>query len=162
VADNPSPDLVLAPINGEERTVGQWLTMFHLVVVAVDPFTNESAWLLPTARRILTTYDQADCRVGWLVTGTPDEARRFLGPWAQEMLTFSDPDRTAVKGLGLEWLPAIVHLAMDGTIAGAAEGWDPWAWKAVTDNLSRVTAWSRPLVPAVGDPAPYPGTPALA
>jgi hypothetical protein len=162
MAANPPPDLVLAPINGERRTVAEWLNMFHLVLVALDPFTNESAWILPTAGRILTTYDQADCRVGWLVAGTPDECRQFLGPWSREILTFADPDRTAIRGLGLEWLPAWVHLGLDGSVIASAEGWDPAAWKACTELLSRMMSWSRPLIPAAGDPARYPGTPAVA
>jgi hypothetical protein len=44
---------------------------------------------------------------------------------------------------------------------GAAEGWDPAAWRAVIDSLVALTAWSRPEIPAAGDPAPYAGTTAL-
>jgi len=80
VVVNPPPDLVLAPINGEGRTLAEWVSIFQLVVVALDPFSNESAWILPTAARILTNYEQADCRIAWLVAGTPDECREFLGP----------------------------------------------------------------------------------
>jgi hypothetical protein len=136
--------------------------MFHLVFVALDPFTNESAWILPTAARILTVFDQADCRVAWLVAGaTPEECRLFLGPWADQILTFADPDREAVKAFGLERLPALVHLGIDGTIVGAAEGWDPAAWRAVTERLAKAMSWRAPAIPATRDPAPFPGTPAL-
>jgi hypothetical protein len=161
VATNPPLDVVLTPINGEARTLGQWLTTFHLVLAVVDPFTNESAWLLPTAARILSTYDEADCRVAWLVTGTVDECRQFLGPWSKEILTLADPDRTAVRALGLSELPALVDIGLDGTIIGAAEGWDPSAWREVTDTLSRLMRWSKPVIPTAGDPAPYAGSPAL-
>lgn len=157
---NPPLDLTLAPINGEPRPLEQWVTVFHLVVVVLDPFTDESAWLLPTASRILTNYEEADCRVGWLVAGNPEECRLFLGPWAREMLTFADPDRVAIKGLGLEYLPAIVDIGIDGTVIAAAEGWDPMAWRAVTENLSRILSWSRPAMPLANDPAPFPGSPA--
>ena len=159
---NPPLDLTLAPINGEERTLQQWLTTFHLVLVVLDPFTNESAWLLPTASRILTNYEQADCRVAWVVTGTPEECRLFLGPWAREILTFADPDRAIVKGLSLDRLPAIVHLGLDGTVINSAEGWDPDEWEAVTDTLSQIMSWNRPQIPAAGDPGPFEGTPAIA
>lgn len=158
---NPPLDLVLTPISGEGRSLSQWLTMFHLVVVALDPFTNESAWILPTATRILRTYDQADCRVAWLVTGTPEECRQFLGPLATEILTFADPDREAVKAFGLDQLPAIIHLGLDGTVINAAEGWHPLEWKAVTETLSQMMRWSRPVIPAPGDPAPFDGSPAV-
>lgn len=161
MATNPPSDLTLTPINGAGRSVAQLLTTFHLCFVALDPFTNESAWILPTAARILQTFEQADVRVAWLVTATPAECRMFLGPWAREILTFADPDRTAVKAFGLERLPAIVHLAMDGTVVNAAEGWSPPAWKRVTDHLAKITAWRAPSLPAPADPGPFEGTPAL-
>lgn len=161
MASNPPVDLTLTPLQGPPRSVGQLLTTFHLCFVALDPFTNESAWILKTAGRILETFEQANVRIAWLVAGTPDEARMFLGPWAQKMLTFSDPEREAIKHFGLEWLPAIVHLGMDGTIVSAAEGWDPLAWRAVTDRLAKITGWAGPVVPEPRDPLPFPGTPAL-
>jgi hypothetical protein len=159
---NPSPDLVLAPLVGKSRTVREWLTTFHLAFVALDPYTYESAWILETAGRILTTFEQADVRVAWLVTCSAEEAPVFLGPWSREVLTFVDPDRTAVKGFGLERLPAIVHLGMDLSIVNSSEGWDPHGWRKVTDELARITAWLPPVIPGPGDPAPFEGTPALA
>jgi hypothetical protein len=161
VARDPSPDLVLTPLRGQARTLSQQLVTFHLLFVALDPFTNESAWILPTAARILQVFEQADCRVAWLVTATPDECRMFLGPWADEMMTFADPERVAVKEFGLERLPAIVHVGMDGTSVSAAEGWNPTEWKAVTDKLAKIVGWRAPALPAQGDPGPFKGTPAL-
>jgi hypothetical protein len=161
VARDPSPDLALTPLRGQARTLAQQLVTFHLLFVALDPFTNESAWILSTAARILQNFEQADCRVAWLVTGTADECRLFLGPWADEMMTFADPDRAAVKEFGLERLPALVHVGMDCTAVGAAEGWDPAAWKAVTDRLARMVHWRGPVLPGPGDPGPFRGSPAL-
>lgn len=160
VSDAPA-DLALAPINGPSATFPQWLTTFHLVVVALDPYTSESAWLLPTVARILRVYDDADCRVALLVTCSPEEARQFLGPYAEEFLTFADPDREVVKALDLDQLPALVHVRQDLSIAGAAQGWHPQEWRAVTDELSRAMSWTKPVIPGPRDPAPYDGTPAL-
>ena len=160
VTDAPA-DLALAPLSGPTYPLSQWLTTFHLVVVVLDPYTAESAWLLPTVARILRVYDDADCRVALLVTCTPEEARQFLGPYAAEFLTFTDPDRDIVKALDVERLPAIVHVRQDLSIAGSAEGWDPPAWRAVTDQLSKAMSWTKPVVPGPRDPAPYEGTPAL-
>src|SRR3954463_9629766 len=101
VASNPPPDLVLTPVGRKGHTVREWLTTFELLFCAVDPFAHESAWILPTARRILTVYDEADCRVAWLCTGTDNEAKMFLSQSARDILTFVDPDHTAVKGFGL-------------------------------------------------------------
>jgi len=161
VASSPPLDTVLRPINATPRPLAQYLTTFHLVLVVLDPFTNESAWILETAGRVLTAFGQADCRVGWLVAGTADECREFLGPWAERFLTFADPDRDAIKALDLDRAPAIVHLAMDGTLVSYAQGWRPAAWQAVMDELARMLSWRAPHLPDPRDPAPYAGTPAL-
>ena len=139
----------------------QWLTTFHLLVIALDPYTNESAWILPTASRIIRTFEQADCRVALLVAADDRDCRRFLGPLTDEVLTFADPERAAVKALGFDRLPAIVHLAMDGTIVNSAEGWQPLQWRKVTDQLGKVMRWSAPTLPAPKDPGPFEGSPAL-
>jgi hypothetical protein len=161
VAVDPPGDLKLAPLHGEPRALTDWLTTFHLVVVVLDPFTYESAWILDTAGRLLTDYTGADCRVGFLVTGDDEEARQFLGPWASRLLTFADPERELVKALDLQRLPALVHIDLDCHVAGVAEGWHPLEWRAVFAGLSRVMSWTRPAVPAPGDPAPFDGSPAL-
>ena len=153
-------DLELAPLNGAAKPLRAWVTTFHLVTAVLDPFTAESAWLLPTVSRIFRVYDEADCRVGIVVTCTPDEAVQFLGPYSKEFLTFADPDRAIVKALELEHLPALVHIRQDLSVAGIAEGWQPEQWRAVTENLSNAMSWSRPVIPGETDPAPYAGTPA--
>lgn len=159
VAADPSPDLLLTPLGGTGRSVRQWLTTFHLLFVAVDPFVRQSRWIVPTAARILSNFDQSDCRVAWLVTGGPEDCRALLGDWADKILTFSDPDATAVKGFGLERLPALVHLGIDGTVVGACEGWDPMAWRQIMATLAKTLAWLPPTVPMPGDPGPFAGAP---
>ena len=141
--------------------MGQLLTTFHLLFVCLDPFTDQSAWILPTAAGILRVFQEADCRVAWLVTGTPAESRMFLGPWADECLTFADPNRVAVKAFGLERLPAIVHVGMDGKLVSSAEGWHPMEWRAVTDEVARITSWGAPKFPGPRDPGAFEGSAAL-
>jgi hypothetical protein len=161
VTDAVSGDVQLQAINRPEPlTLREMLTTFHLVTVVLDPFTAESAWLLPTVGRILRVYDESDCRVSLTLTCDEVGARQFLGPYAKEFLTFADPDRAVVKALGLSSLPALVHIRQDLSVAGAAEGWDPDAWREITEGLSLALAWARPVIPALRDPAPYPGTPA--
>ena len=159
---DPPPDLLLTPLNGEARPIEDWVTLFPLAVVALDPYTYESAWLLEEAGRILTTFTAADVRVGWLVTATASEAREFLGPWSETLLTFADPDRAAVKALGLQTLPAFVVIDMAGKLGAVAEGWEPAAWRAAVGGLADILSWSKPNIPGPGAPGPYPGTPALA
>lgn len=133
--------------------------LFHLVVVAIDPYTYESSWILPTAGRLLEHFIGADCRVAWLVTAPEADATAFLGPWAERILTFCDPDRTAVTGLGITEIPALVHVGTDLSVIGRADGWDPGTWRPVTDNLGRMMSWSRPNLPRPGDPLAFAGTP---
>ncbi|MGH9243716.1 MAG: hypothetical protein ACRD29_05235 [Acidimicrobiales bacterium] len=161
MATDPPADLQLTPLAGAPRSLADWLTTFHLVVVVLDPFTYESAWLIETAGRILGHYSAADCRVAWVVTGSAEESREFLGPWSERLLTFADPDRDLVKACGLEQLPAFLHFNLGGRLEGVAEGWSPEAWRKVADNLSEHMSWSRPTLPAPGDPAAYEGAPAL-
>jgi hypothetical protein len=129
--------------------------------VVLDPYTNESSWILETAARVLRGFRGAAVRVNFIITCSPEEAKQFLGPLAEEFLVFCDPDRSVVKGLGLSMLPAFVFVRIDGTVEAVAEGWHPAEWRAVAESLATTNAWSKPTIPAPGDPSPFEGTPAL-
>jgi hypothetical protein len=161
VAKAPDPSIDLEHLSGEARPVSNWLTTFPLVLAVIDPYTHESAWLLATIRRIFETFRGADCRVAWLVTADRDGAQQFLGPLAEEFLTYIDPHRTLVKSLELSVLPSLVVLRQDCSLLGAAEGWDPATWRPLAEELAQLTRWSKPTIPTKGDPVAYPGTPAL-
>ena len=154
-------DLTLTPITGDAKTLHQWLTTFHLASVVLDPFTNESAWILKTAARILRQFSGAAVRINFIVTCDASDARAFLGPYAEEFLVFCDPDRVAVKALGLTELPAFVLIKSDGSVPVAAQGWTSADWKEVAATVATLTSWSRPTIPAPGDPGSFRGTPAL-
>lgn len=145
-------------MHGKPRTVRQLLTTFHLVFVAIDPAKRQNALLVPTAGRILQTFFGADCRVAWLSGGDLSSTKRLLGHWAEDILTFIDPDQEAIQGFGLTRLPAFVHLGADGTIVGASEGWHPQQWDSIAANLARVMHWGAPVVPGPYDPAEFEGT----
>ncbi len=153
-----SADLELTPLTGEGRPVREWTTTFHLAVVALDPFTLESSWILETALRVLRHYQEADVRVAFLLTCSAAEARQFMGPLVDEFLVFTDADRSVVRGLGFESLPGIAHLDQYGSVESIASGWQPEQWRMVTDNLSARMDWSELLVPDAGDPSPFAGT----
>lgn len=166
MASTPSPDLILEPLSLEgdgfpARPLSEWLTTFHLASVVLDPYTNESSWILKTAARVLHAFSGAAVRTNLIVTASPDEARTFLGPLAKEFLVFTDPDRAAVKSFGLSTLPALVFVRSDGTIPAAAEGWNPGEWRAVSKVIADVTSWTAPAIPGLGDPTAFAGTPAL-
>ena len=159
VASTIALDTTLTSLNGEQRPLHEWVTMFHLASVVLDPYTNESSWILPTAVRVLEAFRGADVRVNLVVTCGPEEARTYLGPLADQFMVFCDADRSFVRGIGVSTLPALVFVQGNGTVT-AAEGWDPAAWRAVAKTIAANTAWLPPTIPAAGDPSPFHGTPA--
>ena len=161
VARTVALDLNLTALSGEQRPLSEWLTTFHLASVVLDPYTNESSWILGTATRVLDAFRGADVRVNLVVTCGPDEAKQFLGPIADRFLVYCDPDRSFVRGLGLESLPAFVFVQGNGTVVDAAEGWDAAEWRRVAKTIATTTAWLPPTIPVSGDPTAFHGTPAL-
>ncbi len=155
-------DVELNPLSGRPRPLQDWLTTFPLAPVILDPYTHESSWILHTARRILVNYSGAGCRACWVVTCDARDAKRFLGPYAQELLTFADPERRVPAALGVDFLPAFLLVHQDGSVAAMAQGWDPQDWRSVAEAISQLTEWQRPVIGDIGDPAPFPGTSATA
>lgn len=153
---------MLTPLGAVSRPLEQWLTTFHLASVVLDPYTNESSWILKTATRILEGLRGSDARVNFVVTADADDTRRFLGPLVDDFLVFCDPERTFVTSLGLAQLPAFVFVRVDGVVAAATEGWDPDEWRRVAAEIVASTSWTVPTIPAAGDPGPFRGSPALA
>ena len=151
-------DPELDPIAGEPRPFSDWLTTFPMLVAAIDPYTHESSWLLDTIHRVFHHFRGAGVRVAWLATGPTDGVAKFLGPYAEEFLTFSDPDYSAVKALGLSTLPSLALVRQDGEVVAVSEGWDPAGWADVARAASQITDWTPLTIPGPGDPAPYAGT----
>lgn len=160
VAEQVPEAITLTALSGDAASLDDWLTTFQLAVVVIDPYTSESAWLIDTAGRLLTEFKGADCRVGWVVTSDAEDARTFLGPWADELLTFCDVDRSFVRGVGLAHLPAFVHLRQDRVVVSTAEGWDPAEWDTAIAGLTRMMSWTKLEVPPPGAPGAFPGSPA--
>lgn len=158
-------DLVLTPLHngalGQGRPVMEWLTTFHLASVVLDPYTNESSWILRTATRVLEEFRDCDVRINLIITAGAADAAAFLGPLADKFLVFCDPDRAAVKALGLTELPAFALTRVDAVVDAKAEGWNPAAWEKVADAIAEITKWSSIELPAAGDPVPFRGSPAL-
>lgn len=154
------PELSLLPIDGEARDLSQWLTTFHLASVVLDPYTNESSWILKTAVRILEEFRGSDARVNLIVTADADDASAFLGPLTERFLVFCDPDRSVVKAIGLQTLPAFVFTRVDGEAHAIAEGWNATEWRTVAETIAATTNWNVPTIPAPGDPGPFAGSPA--
>jgi hypothetical protein len=160
VAKSPDPTLKVANSKGVVRTLDDWSTMFHLVMIVL-PDRPEGAAFVPIARRIFATFGDADCRVAFVVPGPESVARKILGPAADEVFTFLDPERDLVASLGLERLPALVHLRQDTTLATSTEGWDPRQWQRVAREIGKAMAWTVPEVVGHGDPPATPGWPAM-
>lgn len=158
-------ELTLTPLVadglGQARPIMDWLTTFHLASVVLDPYTNESSWVLRTATRVLEQFRSSHARINFIVTAGADDARAFLGPLANEFLVFCDADRSAVKAMGLTELPAFVFTQVDGSVAAKAEGWKPADWQVVADTIADVTSWTSLDIPGASDPGAFHGSPAL-
>jgi hypothetical protein len=156
MAKNPDPSLKLTTSAGVTRTLDDWSTMFPLCLVIL-PARPESAAFVPIAQRIFATFGDADCTTSFVVTGPEAVAERLLGHIDSVAMTFVDPDLELVSSLGLERLPAFVHLRQDTTVATATEGWSPREWQRVVRETAKTMAWTAPEVSRPGDPAPFGG-----
>ena len=162
VPKDPSSELTIATDSGDEQTLSQWLTTFNMLAVVVDPYTYESGWILPTAARLFRHYEEADIRCVFIVASDGEGARQYLGTFGPDFLVLVDPEREMIESLGLERLPAIVHIGQNANLLGSAEGWDPDEWAEVIAGVEDAMAWrSRPLLPTSKDPGRFEGTPAL-
>jgi hypothetical protein len=156
VAQNPDPSVELTSSKGVTRTLDDWATVFHLAVVILPPRPEASEWV-PVIDRIYHVLGDSDTRTTVCVNGEPSIAKRILGDAATRWLTFCDPDGRLAAALGLEMLPAFVHLRQDTSLVDAAEGWSPSAWQRVADGLAKASRWSSPQVAHRSNPTPTAG-----
>lgn len=155
---NPEPTLKLTTSKGVTRTLDDWATMFHLLLVVL-PARTEASVFVPIAQRIFATFGDADCTTAYVVTGPETVAERLLGPTASREVIFVDPDLELTKSLGLERLPAFVHLRQDTSLGAVTEGWDPKEWQRVAREVGKAMAWTVPEVAGPGDPPAFEGWP---
>jgi hypothetical protein len=156
MAQDPDPNVELTTARGVTRTLDDWTTSFHLALTVL-PGRPEAASFVRIGKRIADVLGGSDCRPAFLVVGNERSARRVLGSAIDEYFCFLDPEGAFVKSAGLAKLPAFAYVRLDGTLGSAAEGWDPDAWNDAVERLAKEMAWSRPLIPSPGDPAPFPG-----
>ena len=153
---------MLTPLGGEARPLEEWLTTFHLASVVLDPYTNESSWILKTAARILEGCAAPTCGS---TSSSPADGRRrpaFLGPLADEFLVFCDPDRAFVKALGLATAAGVrLHPRRRHACRPPPRAGRPTAWRAVADAIADDDGVVGADIPVAGDPGPFHGTPAL-
>jgi hypothetical protein len=158
VAKNPDPQIKLTTSKGVTRTLDDWATMFHLCLVIL-PARTEAASFVPIAKRIFATFGDADCTAAYVVTGPESVAERLLGSQELDEVVFVDPDLELVHGLGLERLPAFVHLRQDTSVLVATEGWNPAEWQRTAREIAKSLAWTMPEVSGPGDPPRFEGWP---
>jgi hypothetical protein len=153
VAKNPDPTLALSTAAGMTRSLDDWTTMFHLCLVLL-PDRPEAARFIPIARRIFDVLGDSDARTAYVVPSTAPIAERILGDEYERAMVFLDPDRTLINGLGLEHLPAFVHIRQDTSVGAATEGWNAAEWQKVAKEISGAMAWSVPDVAPPGSTIP--------
>ena len=158
VAQNPDPNLPHTSIKGVTRSLDDWATVFNLAMVIL-PARAEASGFVPVVDRIFNTFGDSDVRTCVVVASNEAITRRILGEAADRFLVFCDPDDGLASSLGLERLPAFVHLRQDTSLVSAAQGWSPTEWQKVADEIARTQHWTSPLVSGRGDPPPSPGWP---
>jgi hypothetical protein len=158
VAQNPNPQLALTSYKGVTRTLDDWATVFNLAIVLL-PDRPEAAAFVPVVERIFATFGDSDVRTIVCIPSTAAITKRILGADVDRWLVWCDPDGALPASLGLERLPAFVHLRQDTTLVTAAQGWSPTEWQKVSDEIARHEHWTSPIVSGRGDPAPTPGWP---
>jgi hypothetical protein len=158
VAQNPDPALTLTSVKGVTRTLDDWATVFNLAIVLLPARPEAAAWV-PVIERIYATFGDSDVRTTICVAANAAITRRIIGDAADRWLVFCDPDEALAKGLGLERLPAFVHLRQDTSLVTAAQGWSPTEWQKVADEIARTKHWTSPIVTGAGNPPPTPGWP---
>jgi hypothetical protein len=156
VATNPDPSLQLTSITGVTRTLDDWATVFNLAIVLLPARPEASAWV-PVIDRIYATFGDSDVRTTVCVSANESITRRILGDAADRWLTFCDPDGALASALGLERLPAFVHLRQDTSLVNVAQGWSPSEWQRVADELAKKEHWTTPLIADRSNPRPTPG-----
>ena len=156
VAQNPNPQLALTSYKGVTRTLDDWATVFNLAIVLL-PDRPEASSFVPVVERIFATFGDSDVRTIVCVPSTVAITKRILGNDVSRWLVWCDPDGALPASLGLERLPAFVHLRQDTTLVTAAQGWSPTEWQKVADEIARRQHWTSPVVSGRGDPAPTPG-----
>ena len=158
VAQNPNPQLALTSYKGVTRTLDDWATVFNLAIVLL-PDRPEASSFVPVVERIFATFGDSDVRTIVCVPSTAAITKRILGNDVGQWLVWCDPDGALPASLGLERLPAFVHLRQDTTLVTAAQWWSPTEWQKVADEIARRQHWTSPVVSGRGDPAPTPGWP---
>lgn len=137
------------------RTIDELTTLFDLCLVVVDAHRPaQLAVLAPLVERLDRSLGDADCTFGLLVVGADTgEALALAGPLADRVPVFADPETTAAPVLGLTGAPALVWVDTQPALRGVVVGWDAHQWRPVLAELARKLAWTKPLMPAPGDPA---------
>ena len=158
MAQNPDPQLALTSLTGVTRTLDDWTTVFNLALVML-PDRPEARTFLPVIDRIFATFGDSDVRTVVCVPSTAAITRRILGDAADRWLVFVDPEASLAKSLGLERLPAFVHIRQDTTLVAAAQGWSPTEWQRVAGEVAKSQHWTTPQVAGRNDPPPSPGWP---
>ncbi|HTL85671.1 MAG TPA: hypothetical protein VL856_10840 [Acidimicrobiia bacterium] len=158
MAQNPNPQLQITSYKGVTRTLDDWATVFNLAIIVV-PDRPEGSQFVPVIERIFATFGESDARTIVCVPTTAAIAKRILGDAVDQWLVWCDADRAFVESLGLDRLPAFVHLRQDTTLVTAAQGWSPTEWQRVADQIAKHEHWTSPVVTGRGDPAPTPGWP---
>lgn len=151
MAQDPNPTLELTTITGVTRSLDDWSTTFGLALVLL-PGRPEAAAFLPVIERMYATFGDADVHAAICCAADASLARRVLGDAAGRWMVFCDPYAHLAGALGIERMPAFVHLRLDTSVVSCAEGFDPVQWQRVADGIAKAVHWTSPLIAGPGCP----------
>ena len=158
---------VLTPLvdggNGQPCPVMEWLTTFHLASVVLDPYTNESSWILRAASRVLEQFLWLRCthqsdRHRWPRSrGARSSVRSPTGS-SCSATPLVRPSRQSAS----DQLPAFVfNSGRRGRRCGRRGLESARVGSGLADAIAAVTWWTSIPVPGPGDPGPFRGSPSL-
>lgn len=157
-----SIELVLAT-DGTVESIDDLTTLFDLVLLVVD--ANNAT----TTSRALQVYANLDRVMGdadvnldlVVVAASGSDAVQVAGEFSARGRVFEDPDGSVADRLGVHSAPTLLWITPASEERARLEGWQPDQWRPVIADLAAKLAWTRPLIPAPKDPAPFRAVPFL-
>lgn len=160
MSDLATVELVHAP-TGTAKTIDDHTTLFDLVLLVVDANNPHlTSRILDVYARIDRVLGDADVNLDIVVVGASGaRATEIAGEFAARGRPFEDPDGKVALQLGVTQAPTLLWINPACEVQARTEGWVPDQWRPIVADLARHLAWTRPLVPDRGDPAPFAAMP---
>ena len=140
---SPNPTLSLTSIDGTERSLDDWTTVFTQLWIVL-PSKAEAKEIIPVAEQIFKTFGDSDARCAYLIPGNEVVAKRLMGMTTIPTQCFIDPDFKVCDALGITKAPSLVYIQQDTSVAFLAEGFDIENWTTTVEQIAKAQRWTTP------------------